>query len=252
MEYKIQKQLKSFGLNDKESQVYVTLLENGSTTASALSTLSGLNRSTTYVQLTSLMSAGLVTSYKDNKKTKFTAESPKKLEYLLDRKIQELGEQKSQITQLLPELMRSFGQHSVTPVIRHFQGKDGLTAMRDELFDSKDAKIRMIMNYDDLQRLYTPDELKSYSSRRKQQTIQSHILYSIAKGPDFKPLEYQHLKRLPDTGMLFGCDVYIYGNTVSFAAMKREIVGVSIDQKDIAQTMKTLFDTYWDTFGMVK
>lgn len=241
----ILKKLEGFGLTQKEAATYIALLDTGAASARRISEITTLNRSTTYVQLTSLMRMGLVSSFKEYKKTKFAAESPQNLEHLLDRNIQAIENQKKQITSLLPELMQSYGKHGVTPIIRNFRGKDGLTAMREEIFQSTDEKIRIIMNYEELKRLYTQAELKAYSNKRHQQNILSFILYSKVSGSDFVPLSYQRLRRLSDTDKLFGCDVYIYGNTVSFAAMKHEVVGVSIDQKDIAQTMKTLFDTYW-------
>ena len=246
MKTNYQIQLEKFGLSSKEATVYETLLRIGSTSASHLANVTSLNRSTTYVQLKSLMNHGLVISYKQDKKTTFAAESPEKLKQLLDTKISEIKKQQEQITELLPDLAQAYLSHSVTPVIRHFQGKNGLASMRNEIFSSTDNKIRVIMNYDDLLRVFSKEELEAYSYRRKQQTIQSYIIYSYSDGVDFTPYHYQHLKRVQDTAMFFGCDVYIYGNTVSFAAMKSEVVGVSIDQADIADGMKRLFDTYWD------
>ena len=240
------KQLQQFGLSEKEALVYQTLLQVGKSTASELSDVTKLNRSTTYVQLNSLLNAGLAASFKDKKKTFFSAESPENLEPLVDKKITELKKQKKQISDLLPELAQSFASHGVTPVVRHFQGKEGLLAMRNEVFSSQDDKIRMIMDYDNLSRVFSVDELRTYTNKRKQQTITSAIMYSLAEGDDFTPFTYQHLKRINSAKELFGCDVYIYGNTVSFAAMKSEVVGVSIDQKDIANMMKQLFDAYWD------
>ncbi len=240
------KQLQRFGLSEKEAVVYETLLRTGKTTASQLATQTKLNRSTTYVQLRSLLNLGLVASFKNEKKTFFTAQSPENLEVLLHKQITTLERQKKQIKELLPDLAKAYVSHGVTPVIRHFQGKDGLMAMRNEVFNSEDKKIRIVMDYDDLTRVFTKDELRSYSDKRKQQTIQSYIIYSLESGPDFNPFHYQHLKRIKDASGLFGCDIYIYGNTVSFAAMKSDIVGVTIDQADIAKAMKRLFDTYWD------
>lgn len=244
---KYQKQLEEFGLSGKEAIVYTALLTSGATTASELANITELNRSTTYVQLKSLMASGLVSSYKENKKTCFSAESPDNLQPLLDKKITDLQEQREKIGSLLPELVQAFSKHSVKPVIRHFQGKDGLAAMRNEVFASQDNKIRLVTDYDDLRRVFTKPELREYSRRRKEQTIDSYVLYTTAEETDFKPFHYQYLQRVSTESRPFACDVYIYGNTVSFAAMKQEVVGVSIDQVDIARTMKTLFDCYWDT-----
>jgi sugar-specific transcriptional regulator TrmB len=246
MLHKYQKQLEEFGLNTKEANVYVALLQHGAAPASVVANRVELNRSTTYVQLKSLLAYGLISTFKDGKKTFFSAESPLNLERLLEQRISTLEQKKSQIELFLPGLLDSFSQHSIKPIIRNFQGKDGLAAMRNEVFTSADAKIRIITNYDDLLKTFSKKELQYYSAQRKQQSTASYVLYTMAGGDDFTPFEYQRLQRVTTKSKPFGCDVYIYGNTVSFAAMKHEVVGVSIDQADIAATMKTLFDTYWD------
>jgi len=246
MVQKNHKQLQEFGLTTKEATVYMALLQYGAAPASDLAMTVNLNRSTTYVQLKSLMPLGLVSSYKEGKKTWFSAESPHNLELLLEKRIAILEQKKHEIDVFLPDLLQSFSQHSIKPVIRNFRGKAGLAAMRNEVFSCDDNKIRIITNYDDLLATFTKEELQQYSAERKQQAIDSYVLYTLGDGDDFVPFEYQKLVRIPTKAKYFDCDVYIYGQTVSFAAMRKEVVGVSIDQADIASTMKTLFDTFWD------
>lgn len=242
---KYHKKLEEFGLNENEIKVYLMLFTDGSDTASNIAKAVQLNRSTTYVQITSLMSYGLVSSYKVEKKTYFSAESPQNLERLLDLKIETLQNQRSDIHNLLPELLQAFSTHSVKPVIRNFQGKEGLASMRNEIFTCTDDRIRILTNIEDLYRIFNAKEIEEYTQKRFEQTIESYVIYNLSKGEDYVPYKYQHLKRLRKKNSHYACDIYIYGHTVSFAAMKKEIVGVSIDQPDIALTMKTLFDSLW-------
>jgi sugar-specific transcriptional regulator TrmB len=244
---KYRNQLKEYGLSKHETTVYLHLLMNKSTVASAIAKAVDLNRSNTYVQLTNLIAHGLVSSYKVEKKTFFNAESPLNLERLLDNKISSLEKQRTTIKTLLPDLLDAFSTNSIKPIIRTFQGKDGLTSMRNEIFEvANNDRIRIITNVEDLYRVFSPKELEDYSKRRLEQTSLSLVLYKKATGEDFAPFKHQQLKRLGKKSPTFDCDVYIYGDTVSFAAMKQEIVGVSIDQTDIARTMKSLFDCHWE------
>ena len=80
---KMLKELQEIGLSEKESRVYLASLELGPATAERLSTQAKVNRSTTYVQLESLMKSGLVTTYEEGKKTFFSPESPELLKRLL-------------------------------------------------------------------------------------------------------------------------------------------------------------------------
>ena len=69
------KELQDLGLSEKEARVYL-----GQTTADKLAKHAKVNRSTTYVQLESLMKVGLMSTHEERKKTVFAPESPELLE----------------------------------------------------------------------------------------------------------------------------------------------------------------------------
>jgi len=74
------KELQDLGLSEKEARVYLAALELGQTTADKLAKHAKVNRSTTYVQLESLMKVGLMSTHEERKKTVFAPESPELLE----------------------------------------------------------------------------------------------------------------------------------------------------------------------------
>src|SRR3990167_6712494 len=79
------KELMSLGLKDKEVVVYLSCLELGPSPAQVIAKKAGVVRATTYVILEELMNMGLVTKYKEGKKTMFSAEAPRQLLRLLER-----------------------------------------------------------------------------------------------------------------------------------------------------------------------
>ena len=70
---KLSKQLRDFGLSENEVSVYIALLQGGSDTAANIAKKAKLNRSTTYVQLDTLMNYGLASTFKKGKKTFFSS-----------------------------------------------------------------------------------------------------------------------------------------------------------------------------------
>jgi len=238
--------LKNIGLTDKEANVYLTLLELASATADQVSKIAHLNRSTVYVKLESLMQAGLVSTYKKGKKTFFRAEAPSNLERIHERKQKSLLAQKLEIETFIPELMKSFVSHDADlPVVRLFEGKEGLATMRNSILETDISELLLVTNYNVMTEIFSPKELKTFTSKREELRILSRIIYYLAEGDDFKPYKYQNLRRITNEKTLLGADVYVYGNSVSFAAVEDKITGVTIENASIAASMRTLFEQTW-------
>src|SRR5437868_13388020 len=118
------KELQDMGLSEKEAKVYLAALELGPTTAEKLAIQAKVNRSTTYVQLESLMEKGLMSTYEEGKKTFFAPESPELLRRLLTLKKDEVVARERDLTRFLPDLLRQFEGAGEKPVVRLFPGKD--------------------------------------------------------------------------------------------------------------------------------
>src|SRR3954466_8633839 len=96
--------IEDLGLSNKEGRVYVACLSIGPSPVQRIADESGIKRVTTYVILESLVGLGLVSQSIKGKKTYFIAEDPINLERLIDRRAQELKEQKQNFDVILPEL----------------------------------------------------------------------------------------------------------------------------------------------------
>src|SRR5580692_1306205 len=102
------KELQDVGLAEKEARVYMAALEIGRATADQLAKQSKIVRSTTYVQIESLMKKGLMSTYEEGKKTYFAPESPEYLKRLLLKQKDDLSLKERDLTSLLPDLLRQF------------------------------------------------------------------------------------------------------------------------------------------------
>lgn len=238
------KKLIELGLTEKEAEVYLTLLQSGDATADQLAKSSKLNRSTTYVQIKALIEYGLVSSFKRGKKTFFAAESPSNLVRILELKKQKIMLQEAEISLLVPELLKLFGSTIDRPVVRVFEGKEGLISMRSNMLDSGTKKIQSAFSFDSMSKIFTDEELMAFSNKRASKKIESQVMYSKI-GNDIPSIAPQQIKRVDENSFPFGADVYIYNDTVSFASTKDQVVGVSITNADIAKSMRALYDTVW-------
>lgn len=242
--------LQEFGLGEKESKVYLASLELGEATADQLAKHSGVNRSTTYVQIQDLMSVGLMSTHDKGKKTFFTAESPDNLQRLFERKKQEIDLQSKALEAFVPELMRLHDSAGERPVVRFFEGKEGLTTMRNEVLKLKDTTVYFAFSFDYLWDIYDWDELMYFTETKAKRNITSMVLYNksgddIPASPEYKLVG----RRLQEKDFPFESDIYIYQNKVAIASTKGNIAGVIIESDAISRSMLSLFQLAWEAAG---
>ena len=98
------KQLIEFGLSEKESRVYLTLLKLDTAVVGEVAKIAGTNRSTTYVVLEMLKKKGFVNAPETKKVQSYTAISPELLLYEAENKSKKAEEIKNKINSIMPQL----------------------------------------------------------------------------------------------------------------------------------------------------
>lgn len=238
--------LQNLGLSEKEAQTYLALLEIGAATAEMLSRTTKINRSTTYVQLETLMKLGLVTSSKKGKKTVFVVESPRNLSRLIETQEEEMKQRRLSVDFLLPDLLQFYGNTGVRPIIRAFEGIEALRTVRNEVLKTKEKDICMVFSFDYLWKLFTWDELMAFSNERARRGIRSTIIYN-KDVDDVVPVPPQRLRWVPKDVFPIESDIYIYDNKVAVASTRGHISGVVIESEMIAKTISSVFNLAWET-----
>lgn len=113
--------LEQFGLSDKESALYLALLELGQADVAAIAAKANVKRPTAYVLLDALRDKGFV-SLQDGTSRQYQAEDPRKL----------LAYEKTKVSQLekaLPGMLGLASQSELKPGTRFFSGKEGIKAI---------------------------------------------------------------------------------------------------------------------------
>jgi sugar-specific transcriptional regulator TrmB len=234
------------GLSDNEAKIYLAMLELGPATALSIASNARINRPTAYAQIDSLKKKGLVKDKKQGMKTLFVAESPEKLEFLINKQKAELEVRREELAQAMPELMAAFSLTGEKPIVRYFEGKEGLTKVRREVLQCKEKIIRAISSIAE-----SPDALSSKPSERLKRGIRSKFIYTSKMGPILKKLDkpnllreskYVSAKKLP---IMF--DFTAFDDKVVFEILRGKIGGIIIQDKNIAQSFKNLFDFVWSS-----
>jgi len=246
-------ELKKLGLSDKEAKLYLTSLQRGPETAPTLAKLSDIVRPTAYVIIEGLVKKGLMSSTEKSKKTLFTAESPEHLLSLIRLQKKEIEEKEREIFKLIPQLELLANIKGEKPKVRVFEGKEGLKAVIENILKSKTKIIYSFMPSDELFEIFPPDEHKEYmASPRVKKGIKGKLIYTSKKGHIYKEKDPQNLREatfIDKKKFPFNCGIDIYGNNVAFYTYKGVIMGVVIENEDIAMTMKTVFDMIWEKYN---
>lgn len=242
-------QLKNLGLSDNEAKVYMAMLELGLATVLEISAKAGVNRPTTYVQIESLKRRGLVSTQTKGKKQLFIAESPDQLEFVIEKERQAIEQKKEELKAILPELTSLFNLAGEKPQVRFFEGKEGILKIQGEFLKSKTDFIYGISDFDSVMELF-PNFSSVYSSKRAQKRIPSKLIYTSSKGSFLREADKELLresKYVSKDKLSLGSDITIFGDKIAIMALKGKISGVIIEHKEMADSLRSVFELLWNS-----
>lgn len=240
--------LKHLGLSENEAKVYLAMLELGPSVVVDISRKAQINRPTTYVQIESLKKKGLVSSVQKGTKQFFMAESPDKLELLIDSELQTVESKKSELNDLLPELLNLYNISDQRPHVKFFEGKEGILASGKELMKATADTMYGITSFDDVFAIF-PDWQATYAKKRLQRKIPSKLIYTYKKGAFLKNSDQESLresKYIEAQRLPLGVDITIFGDKVLISALKGKVSATLIEHKEIADSFRAIFKLVWN------
>lgn len=233
------KNLATFGLSEREIEIYLSLIENGQTTAKVLTDQTKYKRPTVYLTLETLHQKGLVSVIEEGKIKLFEAQDPEQLrEYFAD-KIQILNKE-------LPRLKWLSNRISKKPSVRYFSGTEGARSAYLETLGNPKTTIRSIGSIEEAPRALGQNFAKNYIRNRKKKRIK---MRSILERSEFAKELAKNNKRdlrecvFVNKGLLpRGTELNIFDHNVSFASYGAEPLGIIIENKEFAEILKVIFD----------
>ena len=177
------KQLIEFGLSDKEARIYLALLELEVATVTEIAEISQVNRSSAYVVLESLKKKGLVSVSEDKKVQNYVAISPDMLLLEAQTRAKNAENIKHKISDIVPGLKALHKDTKQKPLVRVFEGKEGLIAAFEDTLTMKDRVIRISSSASDISKVL-PDYLPLYIQKRIQLGIKMHGIHQMMRRED--------------------------------------------------------------------
>lgn len=237
--------LQSFGFSEKETIVYIALLELGKGTVRQISSKAGINRTTSYDILGSLANKELVTVSGKEPKSEYAVEPPEAITAYLKKVAEETAEHIKKSEAIIPELELLHAKQN-RPRIRFYEGKEGLKHVYEDTLTSSEP-IRAYATVDDIHKAL-PNYFPEYYKRRAGKNISIRaIAPKTEMGLERKTLDAEEKREIafvPADKYYFSPEINIYDDKVMIASW-REKLGVIIESHEIADAMKKIYELAW-------
>jgi len=240
------RELVNLGLSEKEARVYLAALELGKAPAQKIAEKAEVNRATTYVIIEALMKKGLASSFEESKKQYFCAESPEKLNMLFREQETAIRRKQEYLHKLLPELRSMFNLEKDKPAVKYYSGRQGVMAMVEELIrDVRDTTVNMAFSVDAVDNFFTEEESAKWREKRLERNIKTKVIYTIKDGK-LSRVPKSEDRKVPLGKFPIKSDIAIYGDKVRIASLGGRLIGIIIEDKEIADTLRALLDLAWE------
>jgi sugar-specific transcriptional regulator TrmB len=243
--------LLKLGLSDKEAHVYLAVLELGEDTVQNIAAKSGVKRVTVYVILERLMKLGLVSTVERGKKTVFIAEDPAELANLLEAQKREIDSKRQYLDEAMTQLKAIHNVSADKPIVRYFEGPDGLEALDRYGHDQfpQDSEMLGIIPIDLVEEQF-PQRRKAAVSDRVARRIKSRMIYTHKAG---ELDQYINKKELRD-GVFISRDKFPIDATIQiyptwgikfYNFNPDRHFGVLLQSPDLARNLQHMFELAW-------
>jgi HTH-type transcriptional regulator, sugar sensing transcriptional regulator len=241
----IKEALKEYGLTENEIEIYLVLLPLGSINLQQISKRIGLPRTTIYNTLNYLAQKGLISTIIKKNAKHYEATDPEKI-------IDKIEEKKQLILQSLPELKALKETIKKSSSVEIYEGQKGLFTLLSDVFKKKQEtyyfgsyslSVEMLKHF--------PGHFRTIRMERR---IPAKIVMDSYDDETFHTKLFKQLTELRFNNALknFPCMIFIYGNKVAMYTLKKDLIGIIIDNEQVAEAMKFIFDTYWKTARKAK
>jgi sugar-specific transcriptional regulator TrmB len=231
--------LESLGLTDKEIKVYITLLELGEGAVNSITKKSEINRVTVYPIIQKLIEKGFVSKLFKEGKSYFKAIPPKQI-------LDILKEKSDKIKLVLPELEKRTNISKTSTSIELFRGRKGMYSFIERLYSGEEKQLYAYGNFDVAKKAV---EYQAMHGRKLR--ILKKIKLDITISPFYedylKEKDYKKVTRIRFNKSLMGLNVYIiFGKRmICIFEVSKELVGILIENEELAKYHKFVFDKLW-------
>lgn len=243
------------GLTKNEQDIYLYLLENGNSIASMIAKRLGIKRVTVYAALETLTKKNLINSFQKNNVFYFEAVSPDEIVSICNRQVEKDLELKRQAVSAMTELKKLENKQvqsvfEIKGKVKYYQGLDAVKKLINETLE-EGPKEQLCFGLNKYHTEHLWDDWKAYTKKRASigMNVRS-IQPNIKPAKEYKKRdkdESRVTKLIPSKKFPAECELNIIGDMIAiFSSHGEEPTGMKLYNKDIARTLKSLFELGWE------
>jgi sugar-specific transcriptional regulator TrmB len=244
----MQEELERAGLDPKEAQMYLAVLELGQPTVAQAAQVAQVSRTNAYDVVRRLARRGLVTVTEVGP----TGEPAGRGRGVLraadpEQFLAEWRERGDVLRELVPRLKAVMNTQTSRPRVRYLEGGAGIaTALREVL--KWGVPLKGILSMVDLLQVPGRQPMEEFIARRRELGISLRVVRSPEKetedlwpstGRDLREVRFAPLEHVFTMTMLIGSD------SVAVISSRRENFAMMIDSSEYAALQSGLFDSLW-------
>jgi HTH-type transcriptional regulator, sugar sensing transcriptional regulator len=231
------------------------LLEKGENKARDIAKATPHPRGVVYKALEDLLDLKLVEKIENPREiARFKAVHPRKLEEILEEKESELAQSKKLFEGILPQMISSYNLTLNKPGVRFYEGAEGMQKILDDTLTSK-TDVLLFLNKEALLQEEKFKEINEEHKKKRERSGIKKKIIRVGQKPENTFLENNagqygqltEIKYIEKELPAFKASVQIYDNKISYQIIDgKNIVSILIDDKNIYEMQKALFEIAWD------
>jgi len=230
----------NLGFEAKEAKIYLALLELGQASILGISRKSKVNRASIYYIIEKMKQKGVVTQIKKRGTDYFMPLDP-------DLMYQQQRKNLKEFHEVIPELKSMVNQSGLKPMVRFFEGIEGIKAVYADTLTSKTE----IINYANSQdvRKYWPEYDTEYVAERASKKIHLRGIapddeYGRAVKKDDKKT-YRNIRLIDSKKLNFKNEIKIYDHKIAMISFSKNLFAIIIESEALADTQRSIFEMAW-------
>ncbi|MDB4984704.1 MAG: transcriptional regulator TrmB [Patescibacteria group bacterium] len=242
---------KKLGMTADQSKIYEVLVAIPLAPARMIAQKARVGRELTYVVLGQLENLGLVERSTQGKIILFRAKNPRTIKKLVEEKEEEASSAHKAYQDIIGNLVSDYNMNHGKPFIRFYEGLDGLQKTYEHIL--KHAKtVYVIRSLFDYEHAEIRSAVVAQLEAQAKKGIRSYVISPKLDHMGSEKVTHNMTRNItrkvvPKEKLTLPSQIVIYNNTVSITSMKKEIITTVIENDDIAQTFKKLFDYLWES-----
>ena len=228
------------GLSEKEARVYLAALELGTASVADIASRAGIKRTSVYNFVDHLIGLGVIIQNTSEPRT-YQAVEPKQLARIQEQRLKAIKAR-------LPELAALTNLESKKPRIQFFEGTLQMQKIEREILNCKKESLAIWNRQRVIEQLGGKEYMEELDKERRALGINIRLIAMTDQDAEFTGGEADNTReiRWAPKDMDFPMAISIFDNgKVGFITSQKEKFGILIESKELEQTMRVLFESFW-------